>query len=162
MFFDSNVPLGGRFEAFEEKVCKVLPCGAVKTLVVLAFVPCILNIFEEVFLGIYDHQPVIKIGVWPSVKYLVKSINKFKIFLMCLAFVLRVLWGLSIAFNPLRLLIQETFVDVTSRPGNWFGFNQTKPKKLKQSVYFFCSETNIGSVCLAAKNNQTKSIKLRN
>ena len=53
-FLDIDVPHDGGLEAFKEEVRKILPCGTVKALVVLALVPRILDVHEEVLLGIYD------------------------------------------------------------------------------------------------------------
>ena len=51
---DINIPQNGGFEAFKKKVYKVLPCSAIKTPVVLVLLERILDIFEEVSLGIND------------------------------------------------------------------------------------------------------------
>ena len=54
MLFNVDISHGGGLEAFEEEACKIFSCDAVKILVILALVQRILDVFEEVFLGIYD------------------------------------------------------------------------------------------------------------
>ena len=61
-------------ELFEEEVPEVFPCGVVNALVILALVPHILNVFEEVPPCIYDLQTVIAIGVWLGIKYLCEDL----------------------------------------------------------------------------------------
>ena len=73
----------------EEKVFKIFPRGAMRTLDVLALKPRILNVVDEVPCCIYYLLIVVAIGIWLGVKYLVTSADKLEVFLMWLALVLQ-------------------------------------------------------------------------
>ena len=113
-----DLPHDGGLEAFKKGVCKILPCGAIETLVVLALVPRILDVLEEVSSGIYDLQIVITVDVWLSVKYLVANSNELKVLLMRLVFILQGFQGLSIALDRSKLLVRRALIDITGGAGS--------------------------------------------
>ena len=103
---------------FEKEVPEVFTCDVVNSLVALALVSRILNILEEVPPCIYDLQTIIAIGVWLGIKHRVAGMDKLEVFLVCLAFVLRGLQGLSVALIAPEFLAQWTLADVTDGVGS--------------------------------------------
>ena len=89
LLLDLNVPHDGKPKLFKEKVLKVIPCDVIYVLNVLASVPRILNILDEIPSCIYDFLTFVAVDVWQGAKYLVAGADKLKVFLVRLTLVLQ-------------------------------------------------------------------------